>query len=103
MRVPKIVEVSTYAQELTAQDMARQYRRPQLINAEDMPAEVKDMILDAYGDDLSPAQRAICKERIAARNARKAEVRPVASLDRPPRDTAKPRAGRGPKKRRSTP
>lgn len=75
-------------------------------DAAELTNEHREMILDFYGDDLTPAMLEICAEQIAAREANKrakvvqekAAARPVVADAEPRRDT-KPRAGEAPKKR----
>lgn len=114
-RAPRLVEVTTYQQEVSINKINAADGRPIWIDAERMPDELKDMMLDCYGEDLTPAQRAIVASRIPEWRAKKAaerkaaeaekekaEARPVPT-DRTPRDAAKSRAGQSPTKRLENP
>jgi hypothetical protein len=94
--VPKVVLVTSYAEE--------QRRRAQgWIPAVEMCAELKDMILEVYKDDMTSDMRAICADRIAAREAevrKKAEARP-SRVDRRQDDAPVRRPSRSPKRRKS--
>lgn len=60
---PKLVLATTMAQEVAL------LSKPGHMRATEMPADVKDMLLDYYGHDLTAEQRHICADRIAARAA----------------------------------
>lgn len=80
------------------------YADPPWVHASQLPEELRDAIIDYYGeDDLTPTQQLICADRLLARRidrerdrVREARRAPVTEVTRP----ARRRASSGAKKRR---
>lgn len=99
--IPKIVKVESedHELELTGEAARRLGRASPYssIPAEQMPAELKDMLIDVYADDMSQDLLAIVGDRMRERAAAKREkVREEALPVRTPAATPSGAASRGP-------